>query len=429
MSVGNWSSYRGKRVLLLQGPVGPYFGRLRRVLRSVGAEVHKVNFNGGDLLFYPLGATNWRGTLNDWPAFLEGLLDRLHIDVVMLFGDCRPIHRIARDVAHRCGIKVGVFEEGYVRPNFVTFEHSGVNGHSLIPRNPDFYRGRPFRSSAAENPVRHAFAFAALWASLYYCASSLLYFPFSHYQHHRRLSILEAMPWWRAGWRKIFYRWTERKMLSALTGVLSKRYFLVPLQAAEDYQVRQHSTFDSIEDFIRATVSSFAANAPPETVLVIKHHPLDRGYCDYCQLISRLTTGSDLQGRVFYIHDQHLPTLFEYMRGAVVINSTVGFSALSHGAPVKTCGLAIYDMEGLTFQGSVDDFWVEAAAFRPDMDLHRLFRSHLIDATQINGKFYRGQPDAVGQSTIAQGAPPEPLRAPRLLSVPNSDPAARVANA
>src|SRR5256885_7950024 len=52
---------RAKKVLLLQGPVGPFFRRLAKLLRAAGAEGHKGNFNGGDRLFFPTHAPTWRG--------------------------------------------------------------------------------------------------------------------------------------------------------------------------------------------------------------------------------------------------------------------------------------------------------------------------------------------------------------------------------
>ena len=39
-------------VLLLQGPVGPFFSRIAEDLSQRGFVVHKINFNGGDKLFY-----------------------------------------------------------------------------------------------------------------------------------------------------------------------------------------------------------------------------------------------------------------------------------------------------------------------------------------------------------------------------------------
>jgi capsular polysaccharide export protein len=45
------------------------------------------------------------------------------------------------------------------------------------------------------------------------------------------------------------------------------------------------------------------------------------------------------------VHDLHLPTLLAHASGTVVINSTVGPSALHHKVPSKTTGSAFYDME------------------------------------------------------------------------------------
>ncbi|MEB3026010.1 hypothetical protein VJI76_09275, partial [Parvimonas sp. M13] len=38
--------------LLLQGPHGPFFDRLGRLLRDTGAEVLRVGFNAGDEFFW-----------------------------------------------------------------------------------------------------------------------------------------------------------------------------------------------------------------------------------------------------------------------------------------------------------------------------------------------------------------------------------------
>jgi capsular polysaccharide export protein len=385
MSAERRDALHGKRILLLQGPVGPFFRRLSHRLQAAGAEVHKVNFNGGDCLFYPSQALRWRGPIESWPYHFAALLERLRIDIVLLFGDCRPIHRAARDVAQQLGVQVGAFEEGYVRPNFVTFERSGT-------------------ASPAEREVGNTFWWAALWATLYYTASGLAYPVFRRHRHHRPLTLLEAWPWARAGWRKLVYRWTERAMLRTLTGRLSRNFFLVPLQLSSDAQVSEHSRFTSVADFIRHVVASFAHHAPADVTLVIKHHPLDRGYHDYSRLIRELAHQRGLSGRLLYIHDQHLPTLFHHMRGAVVINSTVGFSAVTHGAPLKTLGVAIYDLEGLTFQESLDEFWSAAGNFRPNPDLVQRFRTYLIHQTQINGSFYAAGIDATAAAALASVA-------------------------
>ena len=418
-----WAAFRGKRILLLQGPVGPFFARLADSLRTVAAEVHKVNFNGGDCLFYPTDALTWRGHPGDWPQFLAHVLEQRRIDIVLLFGDCRPIHRVARTLAQQHGVRLGAFEEGYLRPNFITFEQSGVNGYSQLPRQAEFYRHLECRPGKRELDVGNTFRYAAVWAALYYLAAAIGRPWFPHYRHHRRLALSELYPWLRSAWRKALYAFRERAMLGLLTGALHRKFFLVPLQTSVDSQVRQHSDFRSVAQFIRHVVSSFAARAPADVALVIKHHPLGRGFHDYTRLIGRLRDEFGLGQRLLFIHDQHLPTLFESMRGAVVINSTVGLSALSHNAPLKVCGVAIYDIQGLTFRGALEDFWQQADSFRPDPDLLRRFRAYLIEHAQINGSFYAGGIDATASAALAPVAravrapDTQPCAAPQRASV------------
>lgn len=385
------SEFRGERVLLLQGPVGPFFRRLADDLTLAGAQVFKVNFNGGDRLFYP-GAFNYCGRMEEWPKYFEALLDQLNVDIVMLFGDCRPIHKLAHKIAHRRGLEIGVFEEGYIRPDYVTLEQFGVNYHSLIPREPGFYMKLQAPTFDCPIALGSTYWHAVLWAVLYYFAAGLLKPFFRHYQHHRPLTWMEFFPWVRSVWRKGYYSLKERGTLARLTKELDGHYFLVPLQVYNDAQIHTHSGFKSISNFIDKVMASFARNAPQDTALVIKHHPMDRGYHDYTRLIRKRAHELGLDGRCFYVHDQHLPTLTAHSRGVVVINSTVGLSALHHGSPVKVCGNAIYDMPGLTFQGSLDEFWQASHLAKPDSALLQRFNGYLVRHTQLNGSFYKRLP-------------------------------------
>jgi capsular polysaccharide export protein len=224
---------------------------------------------------------------------------------------------------------------------------------------------------------------------LYYLASVLLRVFFPHYQHHRPLSLIEAWPWVKSVWRKAYYRLKERNVQQELVDRYSGRFFLVPLQVHNDAQVHVHSDFDSVEAFIEHVIVSFSRHGQDNTLLVIKHHPMDRGYHDRTRLIRDLTQKYGIKERVRYIHDQHLPTLLEHARGVVVLNSTVGLSALHHRTPLKVCGTALYDMEGLTFQKRLDDFWAQAHASAVDGELVEQFQRYLVKNTQLNGSFYR----------------------------------------
>lgn len=398
MLSGGLARFNGRRILLLQGPVGPFFRRFADDLQHAGATVHKVNFHAGDWLFYRTGAVQYRGTMEEWPAWFEHYLVQHAIDVVFLFGDCRPVHVLAHWIASGRGLAVGVFEEGYIRPDYITLEYSGANGYSLISRNPFHYQEPP-ADVPAVSPVGKTYWSMVGYGFGYFTLGALGRPWFPHYRHHRPLTLLEAWPWVLSAWRKARYQCVERGVEERLKGELSRRYFLVPLQVHNDSQVTVHSDWEGVEHFIEATMQSFARCAPADTALVIKHHPMDRGYRDYTRLIRRLASELGIADRVLYIHDQHLPTLLDHARGVVVINSTVGLSALLHKAPTKVCGNAIYDMEGLTWQGTLDAFWSEAAGATPDPVLQHNFRHHLIRQTQVNGSYYK----RLGDTGFASG--------------------------
>ncbi|RYF40799.1 MAG: capsular biosynthesis protein, partial [Comamonadaceae bacterium] len=366
----------GRKVLLLQGPVGPFFARLADDLRAAGAEVHKVNFNGGDWAYYPRGAMNYRGTMPDWPRWLEARLRELKIDAVFLFGDCRPIHQEARTLATRMNIEVWVFEEGYVRPDYVTLERFGVNGYSKLPRVSDAYR-QELPAVPARQPVGNAYWWMVLAGWWYFTVATVARPLFPHYVHHRPMRFSEAVPWIRSAWRKYWYRWKERGFEDKLVKYCRDRYFLAPLQVHNDAQVTVHADMSGVEHFISSTMHSFAHHAPRDTFLVFKHHPMDRGYRSYSRFIRTVARREGIAARVMYIHDQHLPTLLTHARGVVVINSTVGLSALHHRTPTFACGNALYDMPGLTYQGRLDDFWAAAPKNKPNATLYRRFRHHV----------------------------------------------------
>lgn len=410
-------SFAGKRVLLLQGPVGPFFWNLAKDLRGRGAQVFKFNFNAGDWLFYPRGAQSYRGSLQGWPATLRAFMQAQAIDVVLVFGDCRPVHACVRDLCTQLGCALGVFEEGYLRPDYVTFEPFGVNGHSVFGQDLQewlFARtlldAAPARKTkAAESEALHtvkvgnSYWHAAMWGMAYFFAAWLGQKCWNNGLHHRPMTVADAPYWWLSFGRKAWYKIKESGIEAQLCNTWHKNFFLVPLQVYNDAQISVHSDFASVCEFMNLVMRTYARALQAErdgqmpeggqslehTRLVFKHHPMDRGHRHYGKVLKLLALRYGLQEQVLYIHDQHLPSLLKAARGVVVVNSTVGLSALGHGAPVKVCGAALYDMPGLTYQGKLRSFWHLAHTAAPEADLVLRFKQALVSRTQLNGSFYR----------------------------------------
>ena len=403
MIKGGIGAFAGARVLLLQGPVGPFFARFARDLKAAGAQVEAIAFNGGDWLFRAPAAicptTLYRGTMAEWPDWLAAHLAARQTETVFLFGDCRPVHRNAHGVATALGIEVGVFEEGYLRPDFITLERHGVNGNSPLCHRPVHCRASRWRAVTVR-PMPRSFRPMVLWGFLYFTAAACARPWFRHYRHHRPIGFTQALPWLRSPLRKAWYALTEHGLTGRMTGEWSGRFFLVPLQVHNDAQVHCHADVGGVGGFIATTIASFGRAAPKDAVLIFKHHPMDRGYCDYAGTIRRAAQAAGCGGRVVYCHDQHMPTILPHCAGTVVINSTTGLAAIGVGRPTKVVGAAMYDMPGLTFQGGLDQFWTEAAAHPPERVLYEAFRAELIATTQINGNFYRRLDRAVSATGL-----------------------------
>lgn len=378
-----------KIFLLLQGPQGPFFKTLYRFFTSRGYSTYKINFNGGDLLF-SLGCNpiNYNGTLEEWKSYCSKFLIEKGITDLILYNDCRPLHRVAIELAQARGCRVHILEEGYLRPNWITLEEDGVNGFSTIPRYPEWYlsKASELDSEPEYKVIGPSLSALALYCILYHALVFVLYPFFGKYKSHRPYTIAQDM----LGWiRRVGRLYWERKHAALVQNTLSstkKDFVLFALQLSSDSQIWQHSPYRDNIELIDEVLLSFKKYAPSDLLLVIKNHPLDSGVVNYRKYIARQAKHLGIAERVDYISGGHLPTLMKLSSGVVLVNSTVGMSALHHNVPTIALGNAIYNFSGLTFQGGLDKFWTEREM--PDRQLYSLFRLYLLKRNQVNGNFY-----------------------------------------
>ncbi|WP_227429464.1 capsule biosynthesis protein [Psychrobacter sp. I-STPA6b] len=378
-----------QHVLLLQGKMGTFFHRFASFLMKCGVKVSKVNFNAGDAFFYwHKPAFSYHGTLDDFAPWLTQLIETQNIDAVVCFGDCRPHHRQAVGVCEQMGISFFVFEEGYLRPDYVTLQEHGINGYSRLDManiqalkqandHPQYTYNRFYRLSIA--------------ATVYYIISRMFQYRYPHYQHYRGMTAWqEAAAWLKAPWRKAVGYLPDKLLQKKLVRQYSQQYFLVSLQVHNDSQITHHSPYHDVIEFIDEVIASFAQHAQNHHLLVFKHHPLDRGHRDYRQVITQLAHNYGIGGRVMYGCDMHLPTLIKYSLGMVTINSTTGLQSIYHRKPTKIMGNAIYNIEKLVDSKPLNQFWQNPKY--PDHNFYGKFREFLIEQTQLNGSFYGKSP-------------------------------------
>lgn len=375
--------------LLLQGVCSPFFGRLANRLLDDGHRVFTVNFNAGDALYRGgAGAWNYREPLSCLRDFLDHKYRTFDITDQVLFGDRRPVHRPAVEHGKACGVRTHVFEEGYFRPCWVTLEREGVNRHSLLPRDPAWFRAvgttlpEPDPVVSFESPFRYRAAHDVV----YHLSNALNPVLFPHYRAHATV----AAPVEYAGYLKRFgelklIRMREYRRVRALieSGI---RYYVLPLQLNSDAQIRDHSRFAHMGEVITSVLESFAKHAPEDARIVIKNHPLDTGLMNFTRIVRVCERQFGLVGRTVYLEDGDLVSLVRQAQGVVTVNSTVGLVALEQGTPTVTLSDPMYNVPGLTFQGPLDDFWV--SRIPPNAGFFALFRRVVMQATQVNGGFY-----------------------------------------
>ncbi len=368
-------------------------------LASRGHGVQRVNFNGGDRLDWPsLPAIGFTGRMSEWPAFLQRLIFSFAPTDIILHGDCRPLHKVAIELANRRGITVHVFEEGYLRPDWITLEVGGVNGYSRLPRGLAAYHVAadllPVQPSGAHVPpsvrtrARDCIAYGAA------CMSLRPLYP--NYATHRGWSLpREAAGWLRRAMRAPFAR---RRARAAIRQAFAARggFFVLPIQMDNDSQILSHSDIGGMMHAIRLVVASFARHAEPDTVLAVKEHPLDNGVIDWRTVTRIAAEDAGVASRVVLIEDCDLQHLLDRARGMVTVNSTSATFALASGVPVIALGRSVYDLPGLTHQGSLETFW--RAPSPPDAGLYEAFRRVLAHACLLSGDFFTA--DGVARAVV-----------------------------
>lgn len=377
-------SASGRHFLFLQGPAGPFFRLLGEALRDHGAIVHRINLSGGDRYDWREGATDFRGRPEQWPMYLDRFFRDQSVTDVVLFGDCRDMHRTAIGLANLRGIHIHVFEDGYIRPNWMTLETDGVNGHSPMERDPAAIRAaaKALPPLPELPPITAQFNRRArdnFWH--YYHIAQGFFIRFPHYQSHRRISVpIDAI-----GWILRFARAGRRRRQAAetLDHIAGKRYFLFPLQLTHDFQIRAHSPFGSMPIAADYVLESFARHAPPGTMLVVKEHPLDGGYLNWRRFLAGRARRLGIADRVVHIDGGDLAALSRDSLGMVCINSTSGTLAVEVGTPVIVLGEAVYDVPGVTYGGTLDRFWSDPG--QPDRDLYEAFKRVLHQRCLVRG--------------------------------------------
>ena len=390
-----------RRFLFLQGPPGPFFWLLAQELKARGHDILRINLNGGDHADWPGTAEHYRGGQSGWNRFVDRYIRDNRITDILLFGDCRPLHLAAHGMAKLRGLNIHVFEEGYIRPHWVTMEPDGVNGYSKLSRDPDWLieQAKDLPPIPPVIPITASFGRRAKDALRYYTAVCVNQWRYPFYRSHRPGSIiLEGIGWLVKFARRRIH---AGKMKPIIEQIGTSPYFLFPLQLGSDYQIRTHSPFRNMRDAAIYVMESFALHAPRSAMLVIKEHPLDCEFRSWHAFVRKHARRLKIEDRVVHVAGGDLARMTRDSLGMVTVNSTSGTLGLEAGTPVFVLGSAIYDIPGITHQGRLDGFWKTPSA--PDAEKYEAFCKVLHARCLISGGFAsKSAIDILIQSTLAR---------------------------
>ncbi|MBQ9536242.1 MAG: capsular biosynthesis protein [Desulfovibrionaceae bacterium] len=398
-----------RNFLFLQGPLSFFFYRLGQALQAQGVGVYRINFCGGDCVFWPGKASFWQGPSWQWPQYIGQFLKDKNITDVVLLGDWRPLHHEAVLLAQARGSKVWVYEEGYLRPGFLTLEEGGVNATSRLPKNPIDVAARACelqdgdrKGSKAPNPMY----FRVLCTAWHHVGNFCLWPLFFRYKTHRPYCIgrelLGHLP------RFISHIARRKESINVLRWVLKQNapFYFFPLQLDSDSQIRRYSPFTGVLDALATAIISFAAFAPPNSYLLIKNHPLDNGLINYRRYIRALGQATGCVERLRFVEGVNNTSIIDLCQAVVLCNSTLGLTALQRGRAVYCMGEAIYAMPGLAVSEKempLKDFWREPRS--PNQELVQQFCKVLRHDALVPGNFYNrlGISDAIVASMERMG--------------------------
>lgn len=389
------------------------------MLRAAGAQTWRVGFNAGDRAFW-FNANSYipyHDLPENWPDAFRAIVADKGITDIVLYGDTRPIHAQAIDIARHLNLSIHVFEEGYLRPYWVTYERGGSNGNSRLMDMSLEQMQKALENSDLDVPeppahwgdMRHHVFYGALyhWFVLFWNRK------YRNFQRHRELPVIaETLLYTRRLMLMPFFA-LDRMIATARIKRGGYPYHLVLLQLEHDSSFQMHSPFTRMQEFLTVVIEGFAKGAASHHHLVFKAHPLENERSPLRKIIRDLAAEHGVTGRVHYVRGGKLARLLNHTRTAVTVNSTAAQQVLWRGIPIKIFGRAVYGQPEFVSNQPLAEFFAQPA--RPDTRAYKDYRRFLLETSQMPGGFYsaRGRRQLLRQVVdmmIAQDDPYDALR-------------------
>lgn len=387
------------------------------MLRKAGSQVWRVGFNAGDRAFWFHSKTYipFHGKSDEWAQTFVDLIEEKGVTDIVLYGDTRPIHAIAVAEARRRGIGVHVYEEGYMRPYWVTYERGGSNGNSRLMDMTVAQMQDALARTDIETPMpparwgdmrEHVF-----YGAVYHWFVMFRNSDYRNFRPHRSLDVTKEFKLYLTRLLLMPLQAIERRISTMRVRLGGFPYHLALLQLEHDSSFQDHSPFETMPEFLDLVIEGFAKGAPKHHHLVFKAHPLEDGRVPLRSSIRTLAKKYGVQKRVHYVRGGKLARLLDDARTAVTVNSTAAMQVLWRGIPLKVFGSAVYNHSEFVSEQPLPDFFADPS--RPDNRAYKEYRRYLLETSQVSGGFYsaRGRRQLMRNVVDMMLAPEDPYDA------------------
>ena len=282
------------------------------------------------------------------------------------------------------GVRVFVFEEGYIRPDWMTLEHDGVNGHSPFDRDPELILASsrwlpeipdlpPITAGLPASGSRQLLALPP-------CCNrspelSLLSHAPQPFDHRRRLWLAdEVRPQRPAGPAGRGSAGGHRRQeVRAVPAAADRR-----LSDQGAFAVRFHAPGGRL--CARQLRRSFRARTSYSSSRSIRSmHPGAIG--GFIWQLSRQAAGYRRSGR---LHRRRRPAAaFDFGGRNGLCEQHLRNARAGKWHPGRVLGDAVYDVPGLTHQSGLDRFWRDPE--QPDAELYAAFKKALHAKCLVRG--------------------------------------------
>ncbi len=380
----------GKRVFLfLQGHPSFFAKNVANHLEEKGHTALRINFCLGDaILWWGRKSYNFRKPFSSWEKYLRDFVQKHGVTDIIYYADRKPYHQIAAKVADDLDIPTYAFEFGYLRPDWITLERGGMSAFSHFPIEPE--KISAIAKQVEDPDLARKYPYTKPREIFFEVTYNLLsYFLWFFYPFYKADRYYNPLVEYVSGIPGLFLEKRRHRAARKLVTRLGRKrrpFFIFSLQLQGDYQLRSNAPFAHQKKAIEQVILSFSKTSKENTDLILKAHPLDNGLERWGLFIKKVSKELGVSNRVHFIVGGNLTFMLKHAKGCVMINSTVGLHSVRSDCPVKVLGHAVFDIEGLTHQGSLDSFWTHPQA--PDKSFVKDFVKAVAATIQVKGNFF-----------------------------------------